>query len=102
MTGDPDLRLPPEHLARLAYFAIALTQVDPVSLQPLGESNAVVDDECHVARAADFQQRLSQTRGGVLVHPFDPELECRDWTGIKRTLEPCREGAPHLEWRNQI
>ena len=49
-----------------------------VGAQPLGQRDAVVDDERDVGVGADPLQRLGQPRELMLVDVFYPELERRD------------------------
>src|SRR3546814_2689539 len=62
VAGDADLRRGAEQRARLARVAIVLPEMDAVGAEPFGEADAVVDDERHVARAADFQERLGDRK----------------------------------------
>src|SRR3546814_9145070 len=64
VAGDADLRRGAEQRARLARVAIVLPEMDAVGAEPFGEADAVVDDERHVARAADFPERLGKARRG--------------------------------------
>src|SRR3546814_14834135 len=88
VAGDADLRRGAEQRARLARVAIVLPEMDAVGAEPFGEADAVVDDERHVARAADFQERLGKARTLLLIDLFDAELEPRHRHGLERTAHP--------------
>lgn len=102
VAGDAYLRFTPERLARLAHGPIVLPEVDAVGFQPLGERDAVVDDEGDVARAADRLQRLGEPHRLMLVHALDAELERGDRTRLERALQPLRKVARDVERRDQV
>ena len=60
----------PEDRARLARIAVGLAEMDPVGVEPLGQADAVVDDEGDVGVGADPLQRLGQPRQLMLSTPF--------------------------------
>jgi hypothetical protein len=70
-----DLRLRSELCARVARVAILLAEMDAVGAEPLGEADAVIDDERHVTGAADLDQRRRERSDAVIVDPLQPQLE---------------------------
>src|SRR3546814_18316984 len=86
----------------LARVAIVLPEMDAVGAEPFGEADAVVDDERHVARAADFQERLGKARRLMLIDLFDAELERRHRPGIERAGEPLGKPPGHTTRRDKI
>ena len=81
----------PEQRARLARVAVALAEMDAVGAEPLGQADAVVDDEGDVGVGADPLQRLGQPRQLMLVDVLDPQLERRDRPARQRRLQPVGE-----------
>ena len=102
MAGDADLRLAPERIARFFHAAVGLAEMDPVGAQPLGQRDAVVDDEAAIAIGADPPQRLGERRGGVIVEPLHAELERGDLSAVERAGEPVGKGAADIERRDQV
>lgn len=102
VAGDADLRFPTESLARLANIAIALPEVNPIGMQPLGERNRVVHDEGTVLRRANLLERRGQSCRLMLIDPLHPELECRNRSGSQSALEPLRETAANVERRDHV
>src|SRR3569623_691134 len=102
VTGHADLRLGAENRTRLARIAVVLAEMDTVRAEALGQRDAVVDDERHLAVGADALQRLGERRGLVLADVLDAELERRDRPGIERADEPVGEAAGHVERRDEI
>ena len=54
MHGHADLDIGAEDIAGFTGIAIVLPEMDAVGAQPLGQADAVVDDEGDVAVGADF------------------------------------------------
>lgn len=102
MAGDPDLRLAPERRARFAHITVGLAEMHPVRPQPLGQRDAVVNDERAIVRRADLLQRAGELSRLVLIDPLDPELERGDRRGGQRAIEPGGKVSPHLERRDQV
>jgi hypothetical protein len=78
VTGSADLRAGPEQRPRFAHVAVRLAEMHPVRADPLGQSHAVVDDECDVGVGADALKRLGQPSELMLAHVLDAQLERRD------------------------
>src|SRR5690606_14786393 len=102
MTGDADLRLPPQRLARFLRRAVGLSEVDAVRSETLGQRDRIVDDEGAVARRADFLQRGGELGFVVLVEALHPELERSDLPRIERARQTVREAAADVERRDEV
>lgn len=102
MASHADLRVPPKRFARLGDVTVTLAQMEAIGLQPFGQGNGIVDDECDIPLRADCLERLSQARRLMLVDVFYPELEGGNRTGIQSPCKQVGEGARHCERRNQV
>ena len=67
--------------------------MNAVGVDPLGQADAVVDDEGDVGVGADALQRLGEPRQLMLVDIFHPQLERRDRPAGQRCLQPVGEIA---------
>ncbi len=73
-----------------------------VSVEPLGERHAVVDDEGNIGVGADALQRLGQAGKLVLGDILHAELESRRDARLKRGLEAIGKGPANILRADQI
>jgi hypothetical protein len=107
VAGDADLRVRPEAVAGFARVAIILPQVDAIGVEALGEADRIVDDKGHLTLGADRLKRGGQSGGGMLVQPFDAELEGGDamlvlHARLDHAAQALGEITRHIEGRDQI
>ena len=88
--------------ARLARIAVGLAEMHAVGIKPLGQADAVVDDECDVMVGADPLQRIGQPGQLMAVDVLHPELECRDRPARQRRLQPVGEIAADILRADQV
>ena len=74
----------------------------PVGAEPLGQRDAVIDDERGVGVGADPLQRLGQPRQRMLVDALDAQLERRDRPGRQRRLQQVGKAIADVLRADQI
>jgi hypothetical protein len=76
----------------------------PVRLQPLCQSDRIIDDESHVMRRADRLKRFGKTGSLVLIDPLHTKLEGGDkpFARRQRAFEPQGKVAADVERRDEI
>ena len=102
VTGHADLHLGTKLLARLARVAIFLPQMDPIGVQPLGKADAVIDDEGDLALGTERLDRPGERGDGMIVDPFEAQLEGGDLAAVERLGELIDEILVNRRRRNQI
>lgn len=102
VTGNPDLRLTPQPLARFGHQAVFLPQMHAIRAQSPGQRDAVVDDERAVGIAANPLERLGELGRLVLVDPLDPKLKRRNRPRPQRTRKALGEWAANIERGDQV
>src|SRR6187455_1525649 len=102
MTGLPDLRGRAEQRPRLPNVAVPLSEMDSVRAQPLGERDAVVDDEGNVRIGTDALQRLCKPSQLMLLDVLGAKLESRGKAGFKRCFQPVSEASADILRADQI
>ena len=75
VAGAADLRVGAEDRAGLLDVPVRLAEVNPVGAEPLGQRDAVVDDEGDVRVGADALQRLGEARQLMVFDVLDAKLE---------------------------
>ena len=103
MAGHADLHRRAQASARASRgVAVALAEMHAVGAEPLGQADAVVDDERDVGVGADALQRLGQPRQLVLVDVLDAQLERRDRPARERGPQPVGKGAADVLRADQV
>jgi len=102
VAGLADLRGRTEQRPRLPNVSVALTKVDAVGTEALGERHAVVDDEGDVCVGADPLQGLGKPRELMFADVLDAQLEGGRDPRLEGCLQAVGEGSANLLRADQI